>query len=280
MNRSGRLLIASILAVALMAPPAYPQNRNEKQILTDLERDVLDLKAAFGDMRNNTITKNDEMKALLQQILGRFTVIDASVQKLEGTLSAIKVSDEASVRGLQQANTTITELKKSIDTLNGLNLGQTLTNLNTQVGDLKKTVNELRNQEVPLPAAREAFNAADLELTQGFYDLAISDFKDFLNNYPTDVRAPKAQLNIGTAYFNQKKFDEALIQYELTIEKHPESEVKCTALYKKGQTLVELKQAAPARTAFERVVKECANTPEHPLAQQALRTAGRGGRGN
>jgi tol-pal system protein YbgF len=274
MLKSGRLLAASILAVALMAPPAYPQNRNEKQILTDLERDVLNLKAAFGDMRDNTITRNAEMKELLQQILARFTSIDASVVKLEGALSTIKASSDASSRGLQQATTAITELKKSIDTLNGLNLGEAMTSLRTQVGSLKTEIADLKNKEVDLPSAKEAFNLAWATLQQGHFDLAIGEFREFLTRYPNDpVLAPSAQVHIGDAYVAQGKFEQAEIEFDTTIQRWPESDKKCSALYKKGLTLVQRKppEQAKASAAWKQVGKDCPGSNDASLAAQELR---------
>jgi tol-pal system protein YbgF len=272
MNTSGRLLVASILAVALIAPPAYPQNRNEKQILTDLERDLLDLKSAFGDMRDNTTAKNAEMKELLQQILGRFTTIDASVQKLETSLSAIKASDEASARALQQANTGITEIKKSLDTFNSL--GETLAGINRQMTGLKESVNDLKNKDVDLPSAKEAFNAAWATLQQGHYDLAIGEFREFLTRYPNDpVLAPSAQVHIGDAYLAQGKFEQAEIEFDTTIQKWPESDKKCSALYKKGLTLAQRKpqKSREAAVAFSQVGKECPTSTEAPLALAEFR---------
>jgi TolA-binding protein len=275
MNTSGRLLLASVLAVVLMAPPAYSQTKEQ---VNDMLRDLIDIKGAVGALQRNADAKNTEMKGLLEQILGRFTAIDASVQKLESSLSTIKTNGETSARDLTEMKTAFNRFKETFDRLN---IGETLGELKVQVGGLNKQVTALQTTEAPLPSAGEAFNAAWLESNQGLYDLAIPDFRDFLSTYPKDPRAALAQLSIGNAYASQGKHEQAVIEFDLTIDKYPNPGTKCTALYKKGQSLVELKQTAPARAAFEQVVKECANTPEHPLAQQALRaTPARGQRGN
>ena len=95
-------------------------------------------------------------------------------------------------------------------------------------------------------------------------------FKDFLKAYPKDPKAPRAQLSIATAYANQKKFDLAMIEFDKTIQAYPESDTKCTALYKKGETFDALKQAAQAKLTYQSVVKECPNTPESSFAADAL----------
>jgi TolA-binding protein len=130
-------------------------------------------------------------------------------------------------------------------------------------------VNDLKNKEVDLPSAKEAYNAAWATLQQGHEEIAITEFRDFLTRFPNDpVWTPAAQLQIGNAYAAMGKFEQSDVEYDLTIDKWPTSEAKCTALYKKGQTLVQRKpsELPKAAAAFNRVVKECANATEAPFA--------------
>lgn len=279
MYKTSRLLLVSIFAVVLMAPPAYPQNTNQR--IDTLTTDVLNLSNAVKLMQTSADEKNAAIKAVLDQILARFGSIDSSVQKLGDSLTAIKASDEASARALQEARADVARIKASVDTLNQLNLGESLTNMGTQLGALKKQVTDLQNKEAPLPGAAEAFNNAYALYNQGFNDLAITAFKDFLRDFPKDPdRAPAAQLYLGNTYFAQKKLDQAQLEYELTIQNYPTSDRKCTALYKKGLTLVELKKNTEASTAFQAVGKECPGTDEAKLASDEQRKLPRGGRGN
>lgn len=266
MNSSGRLLVASVLAVVLMAPPAYPQGTNER--IQTLNTDVLNLASAFKEMRDNQIAKNNEMKALLEQILGRFTTIDTSVQKLESSLSTLKANDERSTQDLRDAKTALTEIKKVVDGLTNLKLGETLGELKVQVGGLTRQITTLQTTEAPLPDAREAFLLAESDYNGGFYDVAIGGFRDFISSYPKDIRTPKAQLMIGNSYAALGRFMDSDIEYDKTIQTYPESDTKCTALYKKGLTLALRKPALPtqAAAAFDRVSKECPNSIEAPLA--------------
>ena len=79
-------------------------------------------------------------------------------------------------------------------------------------------------------------------MSQGFYDDAIGEFRDFVKNYTDPVRFPAAQFYIGEALLIQRKFDQALEQFDIVLEKYPNSDRKCLALYRKGRALVELKQ--------------------------------------
>jgi tol-pal system protein YbgF len=262
-----------------MAPSAPSQSR--KITLEDLMRDLLDLQNTVKEMQRSADAKNVETKAALDQILARFSTIDSSVKTLSTSLAAIKTEDEKSAKELQQSRAAVIALKDSIDKLD---LGQTLLDIRNGMSGLKTEFKNSQNTEAPLPTSRQAFDSAYGLFSQGFYDDAISELRDFLKAYPKDPRAAKAQLTIGTVYTNQRKFDLAILEYDRTIQTYPESDTKCTALYKKGQAFVELKQTAQAKEVFQSVEKDCpdlsslATTALAELAKKPAAPA-RGGRG-
>jgi TolA-binding protein len=280
MYKTGSLLLVSIVAVALMAPPARSQS-SRKVTLEDVTRDLLDLQNYVKEMQRTADTKNAETKAVLDQVLGRFTSIDTRLQKLSDSLALMKTGDEKSATELQQTRDAVKSLKDSLDKLD---LGQTLLDIKNGILGVRRDMTNLQTTETALPTSRQAFDSAYTLYIQGFYDDAIAEFRDFVKAYGKDPRAAKAQLNIATAYFNQKQFDKALIEYDLAIQNYPESDTKCNALYKKGQTLAELKKVVDARLIYQSVVKECPNTEESNFAAAELKkpapAAGRGARGN
>ena len=89
---------------------------------------------------------------------------------------------------------------------------------------------------------------------------------------PILCRVPAAQFYIGEALFIQKKFDQALEQFDIVLEKYPNSDRKCLALYRKGRAHVELKQNPQATAAMQAVVKDCAGTQEAVNATADLKS--------
>ena len=279
MYKTGSLLLVSILAVALLVAPSA-SSQSQKLTLNDVAGDVIRLQSYVKEMQNTADKRNAEIKAQLDQVTARFSSIDASLQKLGSSLEAIKTADEASQKELQQARATLNATK---DYIEKLDLGQAL--LDVKNG-MKAVRDEVRNIPVPEssgPTSRQVYDAAWGLLNQGFYDDAIAEFKDFVRAYPKDSRTPRASLNIGTAYSNLKKFDQAVEQFDLTLQTWPESDVKCVALYKKGLTLVQLNKPAEARLTFQAVQRDCPNTDEAKFATEELAkrpaAATRGGRG-
>jgi tol-pal system protein YbgF len=136
---------------------------------------------------------------------------------------------------------------------------------------MTREINNLKTAEQPLPGAGQAFQQAFGQLESGFPDLAASDFREFLKNFPGDVRASAAQFYLAQALFDQKKFPEAQVEFDTVLEKYPTSDRKCSALYRKGQTHVELKQIPQAKGVYQSVVKECPGTQEAANAAADLK---------
>jgi tol-pal system protein YbgF len=274
MYKTGSLLLVSILTVVLMAPPARSQNTKDQ--LNDIIKDLIELKAQVKAMQDNSDRKNTEMKAVLDQIIARFVPMEANIQKLGTSLSEIKTSDEKSAEDLRQAKAAVNALK---DTFDKLDLGQNILDIKLGIGGIKTQISNLQITESPLPTPRQAYDSAYGLLSQGFFDDAITEFRDFIKAYPKDPKAVYAQLEIGNAYFTQKKFPQALVEYDLAIQTYPESDKKCTALYKKGQTHALLKENPKATAAFQEVVRACPGSSEALFAADELKKLPKGARG-
>ena len=282
MMKTGSLLLISILAVALLAPPAGSQSR--KLTIEDVALDLIKLQSVLGDMQRTADARNAEMKAALEQMNSRFSTIDSNLQKLTASLDAVKTADAKSAADLQEAKTTLSAVKLSLESLKGLD--ETLNSIQVGIngkGGLKEMIRDLQVTEVSSgPTDRQAYDSAYSLYSQGFYDDAIAEFKELINAYPKSTRAAKAQLHIGMSYSSLKKLDLAELAYDEAIQKYPESDVKCNALYKKGLILVALKKTAEARKELQSVVTDCPNTDEAAQAATELKKLpvaprGRGG---
>src|SRR5204862_6224992 len=129
------------------------------------------------DMQRTADTKNAETKVLLEQILARFTTIDSSVHNLGGALGSIKTADEKSAKDLEGAKADLAAIRTSVESLQKLNLEQSLTNLNSALLGLKRQIDDIKNTPTATgPTPKQAFNEASIEVVQGFNDLDNRDF--------------------------------------------------------------------------------------------------------
>jgi len=268
MKAFAKLLLVGIVGMVLVAPPAYPQD--QKVLIQNLSVDMINLKNTLKQVQDSSEQRNTETTKLLQDVLksftevqSRFSTIDSSVQRLNEALSGLKANDDKNAKDLQEARTSLENLRKEVDS--------GFTSLNNQARSLTQAVNNLKTQEQPLPAASAVFSQAYSDFNSGLYSLAIPEFRDFISKYKGDARAAAAQYYIGEAFFAQKKYEDALKEYETVLTDFPDSDKKCSALYRKGQTFVEQKQIPQAKTALQTVVKECPMTQEAANATADLK---------
>ena len=104
----------------------------------------------------------------------------------------------------------------------------------------------------------------------GNYELAMEGFKEYIDNFPTSPRAAEAQLSIGDSYYNQQKFEQAIIEYDFLLQKYPDSDKTVGALYKKGLALAAMDQTQDALTYLRQVVSDYPDSAEAVSAQQKI----------
>ena len=114
MKTPTKLLLVSILGVALVAPPAYPQKTVDQ--LNSLMTDSINLRNSVIKLQESSDQKNAEILKLLQETLTRFAAIESSVQKMSDSLAAsMKASDEKTAKDLQETRVALDTLKKDLD---------------------------------------------------------------------------------------------------------------------------------------------------------------------
>jgi len=123
-----------------------------------------------------------------------------------------------------------------------------------------------------LSTSQDTKENADFKLAinlynEGFYDLAISQLKKFIDSYPNSPQTPEAQFYLGMSYFKLRKFEDAQIIFQnfaLSKTSHPRA---IEALWKSAECFVEMKKYKEAGLAFERIKLFY---PKSQLASKAL----------
>ena len=122
----------------------------------------------------------------------------------------------------------------------------------------------------PNVSPQRTYDSAYSDYAAGQYDLAIEGFETFLRLFPRNVNSDDAQLNIGNAYYNAGKFQEAIAAFQRVTSDYPGTDTVPQAYYKMGLSYMQLKQPDLARKALQVVLDEHANSREAVLAKQAL----------
>ena len=128
----------------------------------------------------------------------------------------------------------------------------------------------------PAPAASRAgnpeqeYSAALATFRSREHGQAVLDFIDFIAKHPKHPLAGNAQYWIGEAYWAQRDYRQALVEFEKVSEYGPAKAPD--ALVKIGLCHARLRDASRAEQAWQRVVREYPKSEAAGLAQSLLRT--------
>lgn len=115
-------------------------------------------------------------------------------------------------------------------------------------------------QERGEPAARSAadllYSTAYTDYLAGNYGLAVSGFREFLEQYPSSPRAARARFMVGESLFSEERFAEAREAFLDVPRRHPEAVLVPEARYRAALVLVELDQPDRAAEELVRLIEE------------------------
>ena len=113
-------------------------------------------------------------------------------------------------------------------------------------------------------------NAFNL-LKQSRYERSVGAFREFLASYPDSEYADKAQFWLGEAYYVNRLFDQALVEYNALLQNYPDSRKLAQAQLKAGFCQLELGQIEPAKQQLEDLIQQYPGTTAARLAQDRLK---------
>ncbi len=121
------------------------------------------------------------------------------------------------------------------------------------------------------PDPNRMYHQAYLDYTNGNYEIAISEFREYLKDFPDAEYAGNAQFWIGESLYSMKKYGDALPEFDKVIKNYPTSSKAADALVKKGYTLDALKRPSEAKAAYTEVVKKYPGSDAAKLAAERLK---------
>ena len=101
------------------------------------------------------------------------------------------------------------------------------------------------------------------------YDRAANNFSSFLRTFPDSPLAANSQYWLGECYYGQRRFQEAIDEFERVFTFYPSSQKVPASLLKIGYSHLELQQPSMARSVFQQLVRT------YPQSQAAIKAHGR-----
>src|SRR6202008_3632397 len=126
----------------------------------------------------------------------------------------------------------------------------------------------------PAPSADTLYSNGLRDITSGKYDLARSEFQDYLKYYGDTDLASNAQFYLGEIAYSQRQYSQAVAEYDKVLTNYPKSFKLAPARLKKGMALIELGQKSSGVKELREVVKRYPGTEEERRARARLKELG------
>jgi len=285
-------MLASAIAGSLIGP--RPVLAVAREII-ELQRDVTSLLQGQKELQTQITQDHTVQKTLVEQA-------SDNVNKLNGTMSSLQKSvQDVQANSGTRLDTMSTQVQGLSDNLEEIK--SRLGKVNQQLVDLQNSVQSIDARlsggaptlqpgtapvtsaptpgrsdssapSGPAPSADTLYSNGLRDITSGKYDLARSEFQDYLRYYGDTDLASNAQFYLGEIAYSQKNFQVAVDEYDRVLSNYPKSFKLAPARLKKGMALIELGQKNAGIKELREVVKRYPGTEEERRARARLKDMG------
>jgi tol-pal system protein YbgF len=288
-------VLAGALSGSLIGPrPAEAVARE----LIELQRDVTTLLQGQKDLATQITQDHTVMKTLVEQSSDNVSKLGATMSGLQKSVQDVQANSGARLDTMstqvQGLSDNLEEIKSRLGKLNQqiVDLQNTVQSIDAKIsgsappasnGASNPTASNPGSSAVPSgalspagppPNANTLYENGLRDITGGKYDLARSEFQDYLKYYGDTDLASNAQFYLGEIAYSQKKYDQAVGEYDKVLTNYPKSFKLAPARLKKGMALIEQGQKASGVRELREVVKRYPGTEEERRARAKLKELG------
>ena len=291
----GAVMLAAAIAGSLVGPrPAEAVARE----IVELQRDVTNLLQGQKDLSTQMTQDHTVMKTLVEQSGDNVGKLNATMSYLQKSVQDVQANSGAR---LDTMSTQVQGLSDNLEEIKS-RLGK----LNQQLVDLQNTVQSVDAKisgtapagaspspsssnfapsggasssgssapSGPPPSADTLYSNGLRDITSGKYELARSEFQDYLKYYGDTDLASNAQFYLGEIAYSQRNYDQAVNEYDRVLTNYPKSFKLAPARLKKGMALIEQGQKQAGVRELREVVKRYPGTEEERRARAKLKELG------
>ncbi|WP_353683841.1 tol-pal system protein YbgF [Thermodesulfovibrio sp. 3907-1M] len=152
--------------------------------------------------------------------------------------------------------------------------------LNDKIAELQAKLNQPaaspEKNELTKPAQetlkdpKAIYDSAHIDMKNKNFASAREKFQEIIKNYPDFELLPNSYFWVGETYYNEKKYEDAILAYEEFLKRYPKHDKAPGALLKEGMAFLELKDKKTAKVVFERVIERYPQSKEAEIAQQKI----------
>jgi tol-pal system protein YbgF len=291
----GAAVFAGAICGSLMGP--RPVEAVAREII-DLQRDVTSILQGQKDMSTQMLQDHTALKT----IVGGF---NDNINHLNGTMSSLQKSvQDVQANSGARLETMSTQVQGLSDNLEEIK--SRLGKLNQQLVDLQNSVQSLDAKissggaapatgagttptagnvppstspasgapSGPAPSADMLYSNGLKDIQSGKYDLARSEFQDYLKYYGSTDLASNAQFYIGEIAYRQKNYQQAISEYDKVINNYPKSFKLAPARLHRATAMIALGQKASGIRELREITRLFPGSEEDRYARAQLKELG------
>src|SRR5215469_2758525 len=286
----GAAVFAGALCGSLIGP--HPAEAVAREII-DLQRDVTSLLQGQKDMSTQMLQDHTALKTIvggfndnINRVSGTMSSLQKSVQDVQANSGARLDTMSTQVQGLSD---NLEEVKSRLGKLNQqlVDLQSSVQNIDAKIsggatpaggapasGGTAAPTGSAASSSAPAPSADTLYSNGLRDITSGKYDLARSEFEDYLKYYGDTDLASNAQFYLGEIAYTQRQYSQSVNEYDKVLTNYPKSFKLAPARLKKGMALLELGQKTQGIKELREVVKRYPGTEEERRARAKLKELG------
>jgi len=291
-------MLASAVAGSLVGPrPALAVARE----IIELQHDVTNLLQGQKEMQTQMTQDHTVLKTLVEQSSDSVNKLSTTMSGLQKSVQDVQANSgtrldtmSTQVQGLSdnleeiksrigKLNQQLVDLQNSVQNIDARLAGGTPTgggaSAPTGAASLPNSGGSAPRSDAAAPtgaspSADTLYSNGLRDITSAKYDLARSEFADYLKYYGDTDLASNAQFYLGEIAYSQKQYEQAVTEYDKVLSNYPKSFKLAPARLKKGMALIELGQKNPGVRELREVVKRYPGTEEERRARAKLKELG------
>ncbi len=258
-----KILMTALVSLALLGTlagciPTQRQMAMERD-LEEMKRRLATTERSVASQQNN---RTDETRERLEALSRRQA-------ELQAGLDALRLENQTLNGRIEDLSRSQTQIPEELTMVRD--------DLGLKISALEDRLNQSGNTTQVKPPALQTpedmyRRAVDLVLKEGRYAEGRKLLQQFLDANPKHSLAVNASYWIGEAYYGEKKYENAILQFQEVIQKYGDHPKVASALFKQGITFQTLGDNQSSKAILQKLVDSFPLSEEAKSAKERLKT--------
>jgi tol-pal system protein YbgF len=238
--------------------------------MSGLQKSVQDVQANSGARLDTMSTQVQGLSDNLEEIKSRLGKLNQQLVDLQNTMQSV----DAKISGGGGQPPPSTQPNQGSASNNGFPTGPAYSSSGSVSPGASNPAVSSGLPPAGAPSADTLYSNGLRDITSGKYDLARSEFQDYIRYYGTTDLAGNAQFYLGEIAYSQKNYDLAVAEYDKVLTNYQHNFKVPPARLKKALANIELGQKATGVRELREIVKRYPGTEEDRRARAKLKEMG------